>query len=217
MRLSFKVVERVKKDPELEIFALDFEDGYFYATARKGGKWVVTKLRGSEVVAERRFKEELSGVCAADEFVYVVAKEKRVCFVLRESDLSPVRTLNCCGEEVSGIASDSDRLIMTDGGQSLFWYKKENCEFEAALTFLSDLHLRFGDLTVIGNKAYIVDLDRDRVLRADFRGREIEAFIDLSSERPKDRAGVSAVAGDGTFLYVTGPDWPEILKLKVRK
>ncbi|MFI9387152.1 glutaminyl-peptide cyclotransferase [Kutzneria sp. NPDC052558] len=221
---GYRVVRSYPHDPEAFTQGLIRHNGFFYESVGEYGRSELRKVEpaSGRVLARRRLDDSLwaEGIAlvGADRIVQLTWRQHRG-FVCRRNDLSVVSEFEY-DTEGWGLASDGNRLIMSDGTDQLYWLDPDALVQRPLVRVTSaGVPVRdVNELQMIGDDLYANILDTDRIARIDLATGAVIAWMDLSGLDPYaggNRPGgavLNGVAYDRNEgkIFVAGKLWPEI-------
>lgn len=225
---GYRVVATYPHSPEAFTQGLDFVDGVFYEGTGLNGQ---SSLRVVEIETGRVLRQRDldashfgEGIVVFGDRVYQITWQTGTCFVYDRETLEPVGSFSYAGEGW-GLATDGERLIMSNGSDALTFRDPET--FAATGQVLVRENgapvTRLNELEVVGDEVWANVWQTDRIARIDPDTGCVKAWLDLAGLRqslPADPAAIDVLNGiawdDATGrLFVTGKLWPQLFEIEV--
>jgi glutamine cyclotransferase len=170
---------------------------------------------------ERLFGE---GITVFNDRVYQLTWKSGVCYVYDAKTLKYLHQFRYRGEGW-GLTDDGERLIMSNGGSTLYYRDPTTFEVTGQLkvTHRGALIKNLNELEFVSGEIYANIYKKDMIVRISPRDGEVTGWIDLSGlmsrrERAASRAEVlNGIAYDSTTqrLFVTGKNWPKLFEVRL--
>jgi len=227
---NYKIIKTLPHDTSSYVEGLEYHDGFFYESA---GDYGYSSLRKVEPntgkilqmvpIDKKYFAEGMTVV--GDKIVQLTYKEK-VGFVYDKATFKKLSEFAyTTGREGWGLAFDGDKILNTDGSNTIFFLDKNN-------------YNRIGSIDVYDNKGPIENLNEleyidgkiyanvfltNHILIINPNNGAVEGKVDLSAIVPKTSGDESnnvlnGIAWDakGKRLFVTGKKWPKLFEIKLQ-
>ncbi len=224
---TYKTVNTYPHDPEAFTQGLVFEDGVLYEGTGLRGRSTLRKvvLETGEIlqhyeVPARYFGE---GITIFGNRIIQLTWQSRTGFVYDKKSFERLRSFTY-PTEGWGITHDGNRLIVSDGTSTLYFWDPETfqevgrIEVRGATGPVS----RLNELEYIGGEVYANVWQTDRIARIDPRTGRVAGWIDLAGllgPRDRDRqVGVLngiAYEREKKRLFVTGKLWPRLFEIEL--
>ncbi len=225
---GYRIVATYDHDPEAFTQGLDYVDGVFYEGTGLVGR---SSLRIVEIETGRVLRSvPLSaphfgeGIVVFGNRVYQITWQTNTSFVYDRETLEPIESFTYTGEGW-GLATDGERLVMSDGSARLTFRDPET--FEPIGQVLVQENgapvTRLNELEVVGDEVWANVWQTDRIARIDPGTGCVKAWLDLAGLRPSLLADpgeidvLNGIAWDETTgrLFVTGKLWPKLFEIEV--
>lgn len=225
--LGHRVVREFPHDPQAFTQGLFFHDGVLYESTGLRGESTLRRvaLDTGEVLAERRLLPALFGEGAAlvgDRIVQLTWKAG-LGFVYDLASFRLLREFRYPGEGW-GLTFDGERLVMSDGSDSLRFLDPETLREVRRLPVLADgAPVRnLNELEWIEGEIWANLWTEDRIARIRPDTGEVTAFVDLSgilppASRLPESDVLNGIAWDpeGRRIFVTGKKWPTLFEIEL--
>lgn len=224
---TYRVINTYPHDPEAFTQGLIFEDGVLYegtglyrhSTLRKVALETGNVLQRYELPAQY-FGE---GITLYNNRLIQLTWKSRVGFVYDRESFELLREFSY-PTEGWGITHDGQRLIMSDGTPTLYFWNPETFE-EIGQVEVYDSEgpvTRLNELEYIQGQVYANVWQTDRIARIDPQSGRVTAWIDLAGlltpeeRQPADVLNGIAYDAEGDRLFVTGKLWPKLFEIKLQ-
>jgi len=221
---GYRVVATYPHDDEAFTQGLVFDGGDLYEGTGLEGRSTLRRvdLATGEVLQTRGLAPEHfgEGVAVVGDRVYQLTLETGTCFVYDRETFAVLETYTYPGAGW-GLASDGERLVMSDGSDRLVF--RDPATFAA----LGHVDVRDGGVAVSNlNELEAVDGEiwanvwlTDRIARIDPATGRVTGWIDLAGLLSPEEAGtadvLNGIAHDPATgrLFVTGKRWPTLFEI----
>jgi glutaminyl-peptide cyclotransferase len=222
-----RLVAAYPHDPEAFTQGLFWKDGLLFESTGLEGRSTVRKveLESGGVVASTRFPDDVfgEGIAPWGEEVVAVTWQGGVGFRWSAETLEPTGTFRFSGEGW-GLASDGDRLILSDGTPLLRFLDAETCAETGSLRVTAGGQplpwlnaLQWVEGEILANV-----LTLPAIARIDPVSGRVTGWIDLrpfvfecAAGDPEKVANGIAWDADERRLFVTGKNWPRLYQLEL--
>ena len=222
---SYKVVNTYQHDRRAYTQGLVYRDGVFYESAGLRGR---SNLRRVEIetgtVLERRsllpsyFAE---GIAVLGDRIFQLTWTSGVGFIYDRESMQLVREFRYAGEGW-GITHDGERLIVSDGSSTLYFWDPETL-LETGRVTVRDRGSRvdnLNELEYIDGEIYANVWMTDRIARISPETGKVLSWIDLRGLLPVrsgDEDVLNGIAWDADRkrLFVTGKLWPKLFEIEL--
>jgi glutaminyl-peptide cyclotransferase len=227
-RYGYRVVQVFPHDPKAFTQGLLFRDGFLYESTGLVGQSELrkVKLETGEVIEHRAVDAQhfAEGLADFGDRLFQLTWRSQIGFVYGLRDFKPQRTFTYSGEGW-GLASDSKRLIMSDGTATLRFIDPESLRETGRLAVteqgrpISNLN----ELEVVKGQILANVWQSDHIVIIEPSDGRVAGRIDLTGLLPfEDRPGVdvlNGIAWDSARdrLFVTGKWWPKLFEIKLEK
>ena len=225
---SYLVVNTHLHDPNAFTQGLVFEDGIFYEGTGQYGASDIRKVapRTGEVLAEKRLSEQYfgEGIAVFGDRLYQLTWKAGICFVYDKNTFA-LQTQFTYPTEGWGIAHDGEKLLMSDGTNTIYFRHPDTFE-EMGRIEVTDgagpVHY-LNELEYIEGQLFANVWQTDRIVRIDPKTGAVTGWIDLAGilppeDRLRHRVDVlNGIAYDAEteHLFVTGKWWPKLFEIRL--
>ena len=225
---SYLVVHTHLHDPNAFTQGLVFEDGIFYEGTGQYGASDIRKVapRTGEVLAEKRLPEQYfgEGIAVFGDRLYQLTWKAGICFVYDKNTFA-LQTQFTYPTEGWGIAHDGEKLLMSDGTNTIYFRHPDTFE-EMGRIEVTDgagpVHY-LNELEYIEGQLFANVWQTDRIVRIDPKTGAVTGWIDLAGilppeDRLRHRVDVlNGIAYDAEteHLFVTGKWWPKLFEIRL--
>ena len=225
---SYRVVNEYPHDPDAFTQGLVYQDGVLFEGTGLEGKSTLrmVDLKTGDVLRARALDPSYfgEGIAVLGERIYQLTWQSQTGFAYDRTSFEPVQTFSY-PTEGWGLATDGERLIMSDGTNRLFFRDPETFKAINSVTVcdgdqpVSNLN----ELEYIDGQVWANVWQTDRIARIDPASGRVMAWIDLTGLLAlEDRAGKSVdvlngIAHDSASgsIYVTGKLWPKLFEIEL--
>ena len=224
---GYEIVNRYPHDPSAFTQGLVYEDGMFYEGTGLYGQSTLRKVDPSsgEVLFGVRLPDDLfgEGVTVLGDKVYQLTWKAQIGMVADRESFELIETFTY-PTEGWGLTHDGERLIMSDGTDSLTFLDPDSLEQVGSIQVFDDTGpvLRLNELEYVDGEVYANVWQTDRIARIDPGTGQVTAWIDLSgllsAEEAASPIGVlNGIAYDEKEdrLFVTGKFWPTVFEIRL--
>ena len=224
---GYRVVESFPHDPEAFTQGLLFRDGRLFESTGGYGASTLREvdLETGRVLRERRLGEGLFGeglALVGDRLVQLTWREG-VGFVYDARTLRTVGSFAYEGEGW-GLASDGERVVMSDGTATLRFLDPVTLEETRRIlvTGLAGPVAHLNELEFVGDLLYANVWRTDRIAMIDPDSGRVQAWLHLDGILPlvfrrETTAELNGIAHDPVTgrLFVTGKRWPRLFEIEL--
>ena len=224
---TFEVVNRYPHDPAAFTQGLVWEDGVFLEGTGLRGRSSLRRVEAEsgEVVQSVALAEDLfgEGITAFGDQLYQLTWQARKGFVYDRQSFDLLQEF-AYPTEGWGITHDGERLIMSDGSATLFFWDPETLEEIGSVnvTFRDEPVQRLNELEYIDGRVYANVWQTNQIVIIDPTTGVVTGVIDLTDLLTADlRSGTEDVLNGIAYdpankrLFVTGKLWPWIFEIKL--
>ncbi len=222
---SYEVINSYPHDPRAYIQGLVFEDGVLYEGTGRRGQSTLRKvdLETGQLLQMIDLPPELfgEGIVIYGDRIIQLTWQARVGFVYDKATFQPLRTFEY-PTEGWGITHDGQRLIMSDGTATLYFWDPETLEEIGRIEVLDNGRpvTRLNELEFIQGEVYANVWKTDRIARIDPETGRVVGWVDLTGllgpeDRPEPEAVLNGIAYDPEQdrLFVTGKLWSKLFEI----
>jgi len=223
---TYRIVNTYPHDPEAFTQGLVFEDGFLYESTGLWGRSSLRRvdLESGEVLQVHHLSDTFFGegiTIFGDEIIQLTWRSQTG-FVYDKLTFATLRTFSYPSEGW-GITHDGQRLIMSDGTSTLYFWDPETLE-EIDRVQVRDPDgpvTRLNELAYVKGEIYANVWQTDRIARIDPQTGNVIGWIDLAGLLSPDSAQhvdvLNGIAYDveGGRLFVTGKLWPQLFEIKL--
>jgi glutaminyl-peptide cyclotransferase len=226
--LDYSVVQTYPHDPDAYTQGLLFHDGFLYESTGRNGKSSVRKvtLETGAVVQKRDVSADYfgEGLALWGTRLIQLTWQTNIGFIYDLASFAPQGTFKYTGEGW-GLATDHDRLIMSDGTATLRFLDPNTLQTTGTVMVRDSGQpvTLLNELEVIGSDVFANVYTTDRIVRIDPKSGAVTGHLDLDrlhAQIPPDREidVLNGIAWDAQNkrLFVTGKLWPTMYQLKVQ-
>lgn len=223
---GYRVVASHPHDPAAFTQGLDYVDGVLYEGTGLNGRSSlrVVDIETGRVLRRRDLDASHfgEGIVVLDDRVYQITWQTHTCFVYDRQTLEPIETFSYDGEGW-GLATDGERLIMSDGSDRLTYRDPETFAATGQVLVRESGKpvTRLNELEVVGDEVWANVWTTDRIARIDPDTGCVTAWLDLAGLLPAaDASGADVLNGiawdeASNRLFVTGKLWPTLFEIEV--
>jgi glutaminyl-peptide cyclotransferase len=225
---SYRIINRYPHDPGAFTQGLVYHDGYLYESTGLYGRSTVRRveLETGAVVQIHRLGDGLfgEGLAIMGDEMFQLTWQREVGFVYDRESFELVRQFNYEAEGW-GLATDGERLIMSDGSHYLYIRDPESFEELERIPVHDErgpVEL-LNELEWIDGRIWANVWRRDYIVIIDLETGWVEGRIDFTGLLQDDDRGdrrVDVLNGiaydpDGGRIFVTGKLWPALYEVEI--
>jgi glutaminyl-peptide cyclotransferase len=226
---TYRVVNVFPHDPAAFTQGLVYRDGIFYEGTGLRGQSTLRKVDPAtgQVLQGVRLPDEYfgEGIAILGQRLYQLTWQENTGFIYDKESFELLATWSYEGEGW-GLATDGQRLIMSDGSHELRFLDRETLAELGRLAVLDGDGLpvpRLNELEWVEGEVWANVWQTDRIARIDPASGRLLGWIDLAGLLPdEDRAaqrvdvlnGIAYDAATGR-LFVTGKWWPKLFEIEL--
>lgn len=225
---GFVVKRTYPHDPQAFTQGLFYKDGYLYESTGLQGKSSLRKveLATGKVVQKKELASEFfgEGSAAVGQEIIGLTWTSNVGFVYDIKTFSLKRRFNYAGEGW-GLASDGDRLYMSDGTPAIRVLDAKTLQEVRRIQVTAEGRpiARLNELEVVDGQIFANVWGTDVIARIDPDSGNVVGWIDLTGLLPGAQrsdnidAVLNGIAWDGKQrrLFVTGKLWPKLFEIEL--
>lgn len=225
---GFVVKRTYPHDPQAFTQGLFYKDGYLYESTGLQGKSSLRKveLATGKVVQKKELASEFfgEGSAAVGQEIIGLTWTSNVGFVYDIKTFSLKRRFNYAGEGW-GLASDGDRLYMSDGTPAIRVLDAKTLQEVRRIQVTAEGRpiTRLNELEVVDGQIFANVWGTDVIARIDPDSGNVVGWIDLTGLLPGAQrsdnidAVLNGIAWDGKQrrLFVTGKLWPKLFEIEL--
>ncbi|MBB2146626.1 glutaminyl-peptide cyclotransferase [Pedobacter sp. LMG 31464] len=231
---TYKVINTLPHDTSSYVEGLEYHDGFFYESAGDYGHSSLRKVEPSTgkivqstPVDKKYFAEGITVI--GDKIIQLTYQEK-VGFVYDKATLKKLSEFAyLTGKEGWGLAFDGQKVLNTDGSNTIFFLDKNNYNRIGSIDVYDNKEPieSLNELEYIDGKIYANVYTTDTILIINPINGAVEGRINLKGIFPAGdyfKTGderrnnvLNGIAWDakGKRLFVTGKKWPKIYEIKI--
>jgi glutaminyl-peptide cyclotransferase len=226
-RMSYEVLNAYPHDPGAFTQGLIYKDGFLYESTGLYGRSTLRKvdLETGELLAHIDLPPEFfaEGLTAWEETLVQLTWREGAGFVYSLDDFTLLERFSYPNEGW-GLTQDGERLIMSDGSDSLHFLDPETFQVVGSLqvTWQGDPVERLNELEFIRGEVFANIWQTDDIIRINPHSGEVMGWIDmrgiLSPEYQTSNEDVlNGIAYDPEEdrLFITGKRWPKLFEVKL--
>ncbi|UKT63150.1 glutaminyl-peptide cyclotransferase [Pedobacter mucosus] len=232
---TYKIISTMPHDTSSYVEGLEYHDGFFYESAGDYGHSSLRKVEPStgKVVQKTDLDKQYfgEGITVVDNKIIQLTYKEKVGFVYDKSTFKKLSEFAyLTGREGWGLAFDGQKILNTDGSNTIFFLDKNNYSKIGSIDVFDDKGAiqNLNELEVIDGKIYANIYTTDTIVIINPESGAVESSINLSGLLPADyfknddaKANnvLNGIAYDkaGKRLFVTGKKWPKIYEIKIIK
>lgn len=225
---GFVVKHTYPHDPQAFTQGLFFKDGFLYESTGLQGQSSLRKveLASGKVVQKKELASEFfgEGAAAVGQEIIGLTWTSHVGFVYDIKTFGLKRRFNYAGEGW-GLASDGDRLYMSDGSPTIRVLDAKTLQEVRRIPVSAEGKpiARLNELEVVDGQVYANIWGTDVIARIDPESGNVVGWIDLTGLLPAEHrsnnidAVLNGIAWDAKHkrLFVTGKLWPKLFEIEL--
>lgn len=226
---SFSVMNTYPHDREAYTQGLEYQNGYLYESTGQTGKSSLRKVepKTGKVVQKHELDDKYfgEGLTIVGDKIVQLTWEQGIGFVYDKASFTPEREFTYqASAEGWGLCFDGNRLIKSDGTNSLYFLNKETFREEGAIEVYNHrgaVHY-INELEYIDGKIFANIYKTDLIVVIDPLTGEVVAELDMTGLLPKSDYNNNTDVLNGiaynkatNTIYVTGKNWPKLFEIKL--
>ncbi len=224
---GYEIVNRYPHDPTAFTQGLVYEDGLFYEGTGLYGQSTLRRVDPSsgEVLFGVRLPDDLfgEGITVLGDRIYQLTWKAQIGMVADLESFELIETFTY-PTEGWGLTHDGDRLIMSDGTDTITFLNPDTLEVTGSIQVYDDSGpvVQLNELEYIDGEIYANVWQTDQIAKIDPAGGQVTGWIDLSgllsaqeAVGPIDVLNGIAYDDEGDRLFVTGKWWPTIFEIRL--
>ncbi|WP_198587022.1 glutaminyl-peptide cyclotransferase [Glycomyces xiaoerkulensis] len=224
-RLTVEVLETFDHDRDAFTQGLELRDGVLYESTGQYGSSDVRLVEpgtGEVLSVQQLPSDEFGeGLTLTDDAVWQITWQAGLAYRRDLDTLEPVETVDYEGEGW-GLCHDGERLVMSDGSDTLTFRDPETFEAHGtvAVTLDGEELTQINELECVGGQVWANVWQTDRIVRIDPDSGRVGAVVDASGLLTDDEAGpadvlngIAAAENEGEY-YITGKLWPHLFLVR---
>lgn len=232
---TYKVIKTLPHDTSSYVEGLEYHDGFFYESAGDYGHSSLRKVNPStgKILQQTNLDKQYFGegiTVIGDKIIQLTYREKTG-FVYDKATLKKLSEFPyTTGREGWGLAFDGQKVLNTDGSNTIFFLDKNNYNKIGSIDVFDNKSQidNLNELEVIDGKIYANVYTTNYILIINPETGAVEGRADLSGLLPngyfktEDAIANNVLNGiaydkTGKRLFVTGKKWPHIFEIKLVK
>lgn len=226
-RYTYQIINRYPHDPNAFTQGLVYEDGIFYEGTGLYGQSSLRRVNANSGEVEQiiSLDEQYFGegiVVWQDRIIQLTWRENQG-FVYDKTSFDLLQEFNY-PTEGWGITHDGQKLIMSDGTATLYFWDPETLAEMDQLAVFDEMGpvVRLNELEFVAGEVWANVWQTDLIARIDLATGQVVGWIDLTGlldtavlTQPADV--LNGIAYDPTTdrLFVTGKLWPEVYEIEL--
>jgi glutamine cyclotransferase len=225
---SYKIVNTFKHDAGAYTQGLIYENGFFYESTGQYGQSTLRKVKvqTGEVVDMVTLDDNIfaEGIAIAGNKIFQVTYREQVCFVYDKTTFKRIGQFNYDLGQGWGLEYNGKNILMTTGGNTIYYINKENFSTENTLDVADDKELvdSLNELEIINGKIFANVYQKDYVVIIDPSTGKVVGKIDFTgllkdSDKKPSTDVLNGIAWNpqNGHLYITGKDWPKLFEIEL--
>lgn len=232
---TYKVIKTLPHDTASYVEGLEYHDGFFYESAGDYGHSSLRKVEPStgKILQKADLDKQYfgEGITVVGNKIIQLTYREKVGFVYDKATFKKLSEFAyTTGREGWGLAFDGERILNTDGSNTIFFLNKDTYQKMGSIDVFDDKGAiqNLNELEVIDGKIYANVYTTNDILIINPETGVVESKIDLSGLLPADyfknedaKANnvLNGIAYDKAAkrLFVAGKKWPHIFQIELIK
>ena len=232
---TYKVIKTLPHDTSSYVEGLEYHDGFFYESAGDYGHSSLRKVDPStgKILQKADLDKQYfgEGITVIGNKIIQLTYREKVGFVYDKATFKKLSEFSyTTGREGWGLAFDGDKVLNTDGSNTIFFLNKDTYQKIGSIDVFDNKGAiqNLNELEVIDSKIYANVYTTNEILVINPETGAVERKIDLSGLLPADyfktedeKANnvLNGIAYDKTTkrLFVAGKKWPHIFQIELVK
>lgn len=232
---GYKIIRKLPHDTASYVEGLEFHDGYFYESAGEYGHSSLRRVEVStgkvvqQTVLDKKFFGE--GITLVGDKIIQLTYQEKTGFVYDKNTFKQLKSFPyTTGREGWGLAFDGEKILNTDGSNTIFFLDKNDYHKIGSIDVFDHLGPidSLNELEVIDGKIYANVYTKNEILIIDPKTGAVEGRINLegllpanyfTDENAKANNVLNGIAYDKATkrLFVAGKKWPTIFQIELVK
>lgn len=227
-RHGYKVIHTYPHDSEAFTQGLFYDNGVLYeGTGQEAGSTLrEVELETGKVLRQHNLDPSLfgEGITLYKDRIYQVTWTSKVGFVYNKSDFRVINKI-FIQTEGWGLATISDRIVMSDGSNILYFHDPDMFNAVSRIEVYDNEKKvdQLNELEYINGEIWANIWQTDLIARIDPYSGKVNSYIDMSNLFPESkRREVNADVLNGIAwddqnrrIFVTGKKWPNLYEIKI--
>ncbi|QNN42293.1 glutaminyl-peptide cyclotransferase [Pedobacter roseus] len=232
---TYKVIKTLPHDTASYVEGLEYHDGFFYESAGDYGHSSLRKVdqASGKVLQKADLDKQYfgEGITVIGNKIIQLTYREKVGFVYDKATFKKLSEFSyTTGREGWGLAFDGQKVLNTDGSNTIFFLNKDTYQKIGSIDVFDDKGAiqNLNELEVIDGKIYSNVYTTNNILIINPETGAVEGKIDLSGLLPADyfktedaKANnvLNGIAYDKATkrLFVAGKKWPHIFQIELVK
>ncbi|RZL52724.1 MAG: glutaminyl-peptide cyclotransferase [Pedobacter sp.] len=232
---TYKVIKTLPHDTSSYVEGLEFHDGFFYESAGDYGHSSLRKVEPStgKIVQSTPVDKQYfaEGITVIGNKIIQLTYREKVGFVYDKATMKKLSEFSyTTGREGWGLAFDGEKVLNTDGSNTIFFLDKDKYNRIGAIDVYDNKGpiQNLNELEFIDGKIYANVYTTNEILIINPDNGAVEGKIDLTGIFPSDyfktedeKANnvLNGIAYDKATkrLFITGKKWPHIYQIQMIK
>ena len=225
--MTYEVVNVYPHDPKAFTQGLIYLDGFLYESTGLYGQSTLRKvdLDTGEVLERIDLSPDYfaEGLTVWEDTLVQLTWREGTGFVYSLDDFSLLQRFTY-PTEGWGLTQDGERLIMSDGTSTLFFFNPKTflAEESVSVTYQGEAIQRINELEYVRGEIFANIWQTEQIIRIDPESGQVLGWVDLTGILPPEaREGdtdvLNGIAYDpeGERLFVTGKRWPQLFEIRL--
>lgn len=226
---TYQIVNILPHDPNAFTQGLVFEDGLFYEGTGLKGRSSLRRVdvQSGQVQQQIDLAPEFfgEGIALWNDRIIQLTWQEKVAFIYDKTTFSELGQFSYTTEGW-GLTNDGQRLIMSDGSDTLFFRDPETFEEigRVQVLYQGQPVFKLNELEFIGGEVYANIWQTNYIVRIDPTSGQVVGVIDLTGildgvplMQPADVLNGIAYDPATDRLFVTGKLWPAVFEIDLLK
>ncbi|WP_025142095.1 glutaminyl-peptide cyclotransferase [Pedobacter jeongneungensis] len=232
---TYKVIKTLPHDTASYVEGLEYHDGFFYESAGDYGHSSLRKVdpASGKILQKADLDKQYfgEGITVIGNKIIQLTYREKVGFVYDKATFKKLSEFSyTTGREGWGLAFDGQKVLNTDGSNTIFFLNKDTYQKIGSIDVFDDKGAiqNLNELEVIDGKIYSNVYTTNNILIINAETGAVEGKIDLSGLLPADyfktedaKANnvLNGIAYDKATkrLFVAGKKWPNIFQIELIK
>ncbi len=232
---TYKVIKTLPHDTASYVEGLEYHDGFFYESAGDYGHSSLRKVdpASGKILQKADLDKQYfgEGITVIGNKIIQLTYREKVGFVYDKATFKKLSEFSyTTGREGWGLAFDGQKVLNTDGSNTIFFLNKDTYQKIGSIDVFDDKGAiqNLNELEVIDGKIYSNVYTTNNILIINPETGAVEGKIDLSGLLPADyfktedaKANnvLNGIAYDKATkrLFVAGKKWPHIFQIELVK
>ncbi len=225
---NYKVINKFPHDENAYTQGLAYDDGYIYEGTGKQGQSSLRKVDIKSGIPVKKLDIDQhifgEGIVIINDNIYQITYKTQVGFIYNKNTLDLIRKFNYQIREGWGLATDGEKIFMSDGSSNIYLIDHEYFTQIGQIEVFDNKGIvsNLNELEYIKGKIFANVYGDTRIVVIDPNTGKVTGELDLKKLMPagsldnidKVLNGI-AFNIDNNHLFITGKNWPVLYEIEI--